>query len=104
MNSWDRNLLEVRGVLRLDKCSYTVHRVNPTKDGEWEYVQEKLAKVIKVASVKEEELDNLWEDIDENELDDMDPIDTLFPVPLTNRDAAAIKRLANNKSVENLGL
>ena len=59
MNSWGRNLLAVGGDVRPDKCSYTVHRIKPTKDREWEYVREKLAKVTKAVSVKEEELDNL---------------------------------------------
>ena len=33
MYSWGINLLVVRGELRPDKCSYTVHRMKPTDDG-----------------------------------------------------------------------
>ena len=40
VNSWGSNLLAVRGELRPDKCSYKVHRMKPTDDGEWEYVHE----------------------------------------------------------------
>ena len=36
-------------------------------------------------------------------LDDLDPGDTRFTVPLIGGDAAAIKQLANNTSVKNLG-
>ena len=42
--------------------------------------------------------------MNEDELDDLNPVDTPFTVPLIGGDAAAIKRLANDKSVENLGL
>ena len=42
--------------------------------------------------------------MNEDELDDLDPVDTPFTVPLIGGNAAAIKRLANDKSVENLGL
>ena len=41
VNSWGNNLLAVGGELRPEKCSYTVHSMRPTKNGEWEYVQEK---------------------------------------------------------------
>ena len=75
-----------------------------TDNGECEYVQDKMTKAANTASVNKEELDNLWEDMDKGDLDDTDPVVTPFTVPLTNRDAAAIKRLANNKSVENLRL
>ena len=51
-----------------------------------------------------EELDNLWEDMDESELDDMDPVITPFIVPPINGDAATIECLANNESKKNLGL
>ena len=59
VNSWGGNLLAVGGELRPDMCSYIVYSTKPTKDGEWEYVQEKLAKVANVANVEEAELDNL---------------------------------------------
>ena len=38
------------------------------------------------------------------EFDDLDPGDTPFTVPLIGGDAAAIKQLVNDESVENLGL
>ena len=31
VNSWRSNLLAMKGELRPDKCSYTVHRIKPTK-------------------------------------------------------------------------
>ena len=40
----------------------------------------------------------------ENKLSNLDPGNTPFTVPLIGGDAAAIKRLANDESVENLGL
>ena len=51
-----------------------------------------------------EELDNLWEDMDESELDDMDPVITPCMVPPINGDAATIECLTNNESKKNLGL
>ena len=44
INSWGNNLLAVGGELRPDKCSYTVHEMRPTGDGEWRYVQEVVNK------------------------------------------------------------
>ena len=41
INSWENNLLAVGGELRPDKCSYTVHKMRSTKDGEWECILEK---------------------------------------------------------------
>ena len=40
INSWGNNLLAVGGELRPDKCSYTVHEMRATGDGDWKYVQE----------------------------------------------------------------
>ena len=42
--------------------------------------------------------------MNEDELDDLDPDDTPFTAPLIDGDTAAIKRLTNDESVENLGL
>ena len=42
--------------------------------------------------------------MNEDELDDLDPGNIPFTVPLIGGDAAAIKRLANDELVENLGL
>ena len=90
------------GDLRPDKCSY--HRMKPTKNGDWEYIKEKPATATKEADEDQEELDDLWEDIHEDELDDLDAVDALFTVSLIGGDATAIKQLANDESVENLGL
>ena len=58
----------------------------------------------KDAGEDQEELDDLWEDMNNDELDNLDPGDTSFTVPLVGGNAAAIKQLANNTSVDNLGL
>ena len=50
------------------------------------------------------ELNNLWEDMDEGEPDNMDPVVTPFTVPLINGGAVTIKHLANTESVKNLEL
>ena len=42
--------------------------------------------------------------MNEDKLGDLDPLNTPFTVSLIGGDAAAIKRLANNESVENLSL
>ena len=47
------------GELRPDKCSYTVHRMKPTNNGDWEYVKEKSATATKAADEDQEELDDL---------------------------------------------
>ena len=52
----------------------------------------------------DKELYNLWEDMDEGKLNDMNPVVTPITVPVINGDAATIKCLANNKSIENIGL
>ena len=79
------------GELRPDKCSYTVHRMKPSKNGDWEYIKEKLATAAKKTYEDQEELDDLWEDMDEDELDDMDTVDAPFTFPLIGGDAAVIK-------------
>ena len=94
----------MRGELRLDKCSYTVHRMKPTKNGDWEYIKEKLATATKKADEDQEELDDLWEDMDEDKLDELDAKNAPFTVPLVGGDVATIKRLTNDESVTNLGL
>ena len=73
--------------------------MKPTKDGDWEYVKVKSATVTKAAGAEQEDL---WEDMNKGELDNLDPGGTPLTVPLIDRDAAAIRRLANNKCVENL--
>ena len=60
VNSQGINLLADRGELRPDKCSYRVHRMKLTDNGEWEYVQEKMMKAAKNnANNDKDELDNL---------------------------------------------
>ena len=83
LNSWDRNLLVVGGEVRPDKCSYIVHRIKPTTDGNREYVQEKTTKMVNTASVTEEELEDLLVGMDDGDLDNMDPAITPFTTPLT---------------------
>ena len=51
-----------------------------------------------------EDLDELWEDMDEDELDELDPPGTGLTVPQAGGDAATIKRLSNDDAEENLGM
>ena len=44
LNSWGRILLAVGRELIPDKCSHTVHRMEPTNNGTWEYVKENSAR------------------------------------------------------------
>ena len=97
-------MLVVGGELTPDKCSYTVHRIKPTKNGDWEYVKEKSTTATKAAGAGQEELDELWEDMNTDKLDNLDPGNTPFTVPLIGGDATAIKQLSANESVENLTL
>ena len=53
--------------LRTVECSYTLQMVKSTKDGDWEYVEEKLATATKAAGAEQEELNDLWEGINEDE-------------------------------------
>ena len=78
--------------------------MQPTKSGEWEYIKDKLVKPTEKLDEGQDELDDLWEDMDEDELDDLDVADTPFTVPLIDGDAATIQRLANYESVTSLGL
>ena len=78
--------------------------MQPTKSGKWEYIKDKLVKPTEKLDEDQDELDNLWEDMDEDKLDSLDGTDTPFTVPLIGGDAATIKRLANDESVTNLGL
>ena len=78
--------------------------MEPTKNGDWEYVKEMSATVTKDAGEDQEELDDLWEDMNKDKLDNLDPDDTSFTIPLIGGNTAAIKRLTNDESVENLSL
>ena len=73
--------------------------MKPTKERDWEYVNEKSATTTKAAGAEQEELEDLWEDMHEDELDDMDPGNMSLTVSFIVRDTAATKRLANDKSV-----
>ena len=74
INCWGNNLLAVGGELKPEKCYYTVHTMKPGKDGEWEYVSETRKKEEAPPVVTEmDELDDLWEDMDEEELEDLPP-------------------------------
>ena len=78
--------------------------MQPTKSGDWEYIKNKLVKALEKADEDQEELDDLWKDMNEDELDELDVTDAPFTVPLIGGDAATINRLANDESVTNLGL
>ena len=73
------------------------------QNGDWESIKEKLAAATKKVDEDQEYLDDLWEDMGEDKLDDLDVADAPFTVPLIGGDAAAIKQLANDESVTNLG-
>ena len=75
-----------------------------SNNGTWEYIKEKLATATKKADEDQEELEDLWKDMDEDELDYLDAADAPFTVPLIGGNAAAIKQLANDEFVTNLGL
>ena len=49
-----------------------MYKLKPTTYSKLEYVQENLAKVDNAVIVKDEELDKLWEDMDEFDFDNMD--------------------------------
>ena len=64
-----------------------------------------MTKAAKTTTNNDEDtLDDLSEDMDEGELDDIDPVVTPFTVPVMNGDAAISKRLANYESEKNIGL
>ena len=91
------------GELRPDKCSYTVHEMRPTGDGDWKYVQE----VVHDASPTEVQaghsgVDELWE-VDTG-IEDQEAAARKITVPLIGGDAAAIKKLTAQESEKNLGL
>lgn len=104
INGWGNNLLAVGGELRPDKCSYTVHKMRPTKDGERKYVQEKTVAPPSDETVTIAELEDLWEDMDDDELDDLEPPAPGLMISLVNGEAAAIKKLSNSDAEENLGM
>ena len=104
INSRGSNLLAVGGELRPDKCSYTVHEMKPTKDGRWECVKEAPNKPASKEARHIGKLDGLWEDMDVNELDKLEPPGPEVTMPLTNGDATAIKKLSTNNSEGNLGV
>ena len=78
--------------------------MKPTKNSDWEYVKEKSVTATKVPGEDQDELYDLWADMNKDEFDDLDPGDTPFTFPLIGGDATAIKQLANSESVENLRL
>ena len=50
------------------------------------------------------ELDDLWGEINDEELGELEPPVQRLAVPLVNGDAAAIKTLSNSNTEENLGM
>ena len=77
------------GELHPDKCSYTVHEMRPTGDGEWRYVQEVVNKT-PLAEVKagHDGVDELWDVAAKSE--DQETSAAKIIVPLIGGDAAAI--------------
>ena len=51
-----------------------------------------------------DELDDLWEDMDAEELEELEPPKPQLTVPLASGDAAVIKKLSNDDTEENLGM
>ena len=47
--------------------------MKPTKDGKWEYVKEAPTKLASKEATPTDKLDDLWEDLDANELDELEP-------------------------------
>ena len=75
----------------------------PHRDGEWEYVQERVPKESRAtASANGADMDGLWEV--NADLEDQEQIEATITVPLINGDAAAIRRLTAQESEKNLGL
>ena len=103
INSWGSNLMAVGGELQPIKCSYTVHQMKPTKDGEWEYVKEKPVTWTNNIANPTEDLDDLWEDLDEDELDDLDSPGPGLTIPQADGDAATIKKTDNRQRRRILG-
>ena len=67
-------------------------------------MQERSVTPLSGKAVADTKLDNLWEDMDEEELDELETAGTGLTVPLANGDAAVIKKLSNDDAEENLGL
>ena len=61
------------------------------KKSDWEYDKEKSLTATKDTGEDQEEIDDLWEDMNKDKLDDMDPGDTPFTVPFIGDNAAPIK-------------
>ena len=74
------------------------------KNGDWEYIKDKLVKAPEKADEDQAELDTLWEGMDGDDLDELDAADAPFTVPLIGRVVATLKRLENAEFVTNLGL
>ena len=91
------------GELRPKKCPYTIHDMRPTKTGEWEYAKTTPVKQEPVGTTAGE-LDDLWEDMNAEELEELEPPKPRLPVPLASGDAAVIKKFPNGDAEENLGI
>ena len=63
-----------------------VHKMKPTKNGKWEYVKEEPAVRMSEDTTTMDELDDLWEDLDTDELDDLEPPGPGLMIPLANGD------------------
>ena len=103
INTWGNNLLTVGDEMRPEKCSYNIHEMRSMKNGKWEYVKTTLDKQgLKGATA--DEPNDLWGDMDAEELDELKPPRPRLIIPLASGDAAAIKKLSNDNAEENLGM
>ena len=74
-----------------------------TKTDEWEYAKTMPVKQKPVGTTTDK-LDDLWEDMDAEELEELEPPKSQLTVPLASGDAAVIKKLSNDDAKENLGM
>ena len=104
VNSWDSNLLTVGGELRPDKCSYTIHKMKPTKNGEWECAKATPDKPAAKGANNVDKLNDLWKDMDADKLEELEPPRPQLKIPLANGNTAVIRKLSNDDAEENLGM
>ena len=74
--------------------------MKPTKDDGWGYVKETPNKPASKEATDTDELDDLWEDMYANELDEFEPPGPELTMTLENGDAAATKKLSNGDAYQ----
>ena len=98
------------GEIKLVKCVYTVHEMESTPDGTWEYSDTVTSGTWAWNTQEEEvmELEDLWNNSDggeDEELEELEPIvHGQVKVPLINRNTVAIANLKSSEAVKNRGL